>query len=127
MHGGKCAPLDKVHCLPKFRLRLPRKAHDHIRSDGRVLEVVPQQGHALIKPLCVIFPVHPLQGGVTAALHGQVEVGTQVVQPGRPGTELSGDSPGLQRAQPDPAAGDRLTHPFDQVDESSAVLSLLSP
>ena len=59
------------------------------------MKILVQKPDALIIPGGVIFPVHPLQHRVAAALHGEVEVGAQVIKLHGPAAELVGDGPGL--------------------------------
>ena len=76
-------PLQEFHRLRKFLFCLAGESHDDVRGQGRMGEFFPEKFAAL----CVFFrgiaTVHPLQGGVAAALQGQVEMRTDLRKPGK--------------------------------------------
>ena len=81
--------------------------------------------YRLIIPGGIVFPVHPFQGGVAARLEGQVKVWAQVGQDGGPAAELLGNSPRLQRAQPDAEVRYRPADSIHQVNQGRAVFQVL--
>ena len=76
VHLGKGAGLEKGQRLGKLPLRLPRKAHNQVRGEGGPVKMPAQQLHRLQVALGGVPPLHAGQGGVAAALQGQVKVGT---------------------------------------------------
>ena len=103
------------------------EAADQIRGDGGPEEVLPQQSHGPEEPGGVIPAIHAPQGGVAAGLHGQVELGAEVGEPGGPAAEILRHGAGLQTTQPQAHLSRRLRHRLQQVDEAAAVLEILSP
>ena len=77
--------MEECQGLLELLLRLTGEAHDQVCGNGGAVKVSMEQLDALIIPRGIIFPVHPGQNGVTAGLHGQMEVG---------GTGWAGRPPG---------------------------------
>ena len=85
----------------KFLFRFPSEPHNNIRGNSWMEKILPQQPAAFFILLTGVFPVHPPQCGVAAALEGQVEMWADLGQPGQPpGKFLRYDS-GLQGAKAD--------------------------
>ena len=80
----------------KFLFGFPRKSHDHIRGQGRIPEIFPQELAFLIILLCRIPPVHPLQGLRTATLQRQMEMRAHFGKPGDRFSKLFRYDPGFQ-------------------------------
>ena len=127
MHLGKVAAAQESQRLGELLLRLAGEAADQVRGDGGPGKVLPQQSHGPEEPGGVVPAVHAPQGGVTAGLHGQVELGAEVGEPGGPAAEILRHGAGLQTAQPQAHLSRRLRHRLQQVDEAAAVLEILSP
>ena len=127
VHLGKSALADEGQRLGELFLRLLRKAGDHISGDGRMLKILIQKRHGLCEAGRIILSVHALQRGVTAALHGQMELGAQVRQGGGTAAEVLRNGPGLQAAQPDTDAGGGGTDGLHQVDEGLAGFQVFAP
>ena len=94
-------PLQEFHRFRKFLFCLARESHDDVRGQGRMGEFFPEK----IAALCIFFrgiaTIHPLQGGVAAALQGQVEMRTELRHLCQHFREFFCDNPGLQGAQTD--------------------------
>ena len=69
-------------------LRFLREAYDHIRGNGRAVKPVVQQCYGFQIPGGIVFAVHALEGSVAPALHGQVELRTQLRQRGGAAAEV---------------------------------------
>ncbi|MPM96693.1 hypothetical protein SDC9_143858 [bioreactor metagenome] len=96
VHGGKPAAADKVQRALKLPLRFPRKAHNQVGGNAGAVEMRPQQLQRTGVAPGVVFPVHPPEGLVAAALERQMEVGAQIGQRRRPGAKLRGNGARLQ-------------------------------
>ena len=92
-----------------------------------MLKILIQKRHGLREAGGVVLPVHALQRGVAAALHGQVELGTQVRQSGGPAAEVLRDRSRLQTAQADADAGGGGADGLHQVDEGLTRFQILAP
>ena len=92
-------PLQEFHRLRKFLFCLARESHDDVRGQGRMGEFFPEK----IAALCIFFrgiaTVHPLQGGVAAALQGQVEMRTELRHLCQHFRKFFCDNSGFQGAQ----------------------------
>ena len=75
----------------------------------------------------IVFPVHPLQGGVAPGLHGQVELRAEIGQGGCPAAEVLCDGPGLQAPQPDADGRCGGADSLQQVDQGLPVFQVLAP
>ena len=78
MHIRKGAFPDKFQTLGKLFLGLSREGHDHVRGNGTIAKILIQQADRFQIPGGIVLPLHSLQYGVTAGLHGQMELRAQV-------------------------------------------------
>ena len=79
--GQRTAP-DECQRSFKFRLRLAGEADDQVGRDGAAGEIAVQQLDALQIARGIIFPVHPAQDAVAAALEAQMELRAEVFKAG---------------------------------------------
>ena len=120
MDISKSDLFDKTPGLFKFFLGLPRKAHDDIGRDRRMLIIAPDA----LTPFPVlrgrIMAVHAAQRGIASALERQMEMRAQFVHPRKSLHKFLTDDTRLQRPQPDPLDTVHFVHPLEQFNQRLA-------
>ena len=127
VHGGKAAFPRKGQGFLQLRLRFAGEAHDEIRGHGAAGEPLAKQPDALQIPGCVVFPAHPLQNGIAAALQAQMKLGTEIVKGRQPPAEVLIHDPWLQRAEADAHGSGGGTDGLRQIGKAAAVLQVPAP
>ena len=74
MHVRKAALADEFQTRRKFLLGFTGERHDHIGCHSAVGEMRLQQFHTFQISGRIVFTLHASQNGITAGLHGQMEL-----------------------------------------------------